>query len=206
MMRVGRGALVVPVMVLVLSGCGSEAESIGSPSTAAPAGPTQADLEASTAPVTRPPDPTAPDEITAVSRPSEPAARIDAPEGNERTPVTYPDGVSIEITSVARTSVTEVGPGAMTGAPVLSADIVITNSGNEPLELSSVVVSARYGEPEQLAPAAYIDGSVDFSGAVAAGESATGTYSFRVPSSDTAVTLVVDPDAVREPAVFRSVR
>lgn len=229
MKRVGHSLLLVPAVLLALSGCGAGDEPNDQAATPKPAataepaasGTAPADdtstgpaTEQATEPaptptgpaVTRPPDPVAPAEITPVPRPNAPATRLSAPEGDKDTPVKYSDGVQITITSVERTTVTDTGPGVMTGAPLVTATVSVQNSGRTPVDLSSVVVSARYGEPAQLAPATYVDGSVDLSGQLAPGKTATGTYSFQIPAENTALTVVVDADAVREPAVFRSVK
>ncbi|WP_116116034.1 hypothetical protein [Austwickia chelonae] len=118
--------------------------------------------------------------------------------------VDYTDKVTVRITAVRQNTATGAGPGVLVGAPQHIHDIEIHNGTGKPLDLSAVVVSARYGSPEQLASGAYTEGTKDFAGELAPGSIARATYGFTVPH-DQKTRVVVDIDAAHAPAVFRSV-
>ncbi|GAB79038.1 hypothetical protein [Austwickia chelonae] len=154
-------------------------------------------------PVTRPPDPKAPTEITPVTRPGKTGTRLPAAEKKMNETVDYSDKVTVRVTSVKQSTASGAGPGVLVGAPQQLHDIEIHNGTGKPLDLSAVVVSARYGNPEQLATGAYSEGTKDFTGELAPGSNARATYGFTVPH-DQKTRIVVDIDAVHAPAVFRS--
>ncbi len=100
--------------------------------------------------------------------------------------------VSIESVSVEQASGTRAGE---TAGPAARVVVQIANpAGGADLDLSTVAVRAYTGQ--DFSPAAPIDEGTGFSGSVAAGESATGTYLFSIPEgAQVTVTVGLSPDS-----------
>ncbi len=100
--------------------------------------------------------------------------------------------VSIESVSVEQASGTRAGE---TAGPAARVVVRVANpAGGADLDLSTVSVRAYTGQ--DFAPASPIDEGTGFSGSVAAGESATGTYLFSIPEGATVtVTVGLSPDS-----------
>jgi hypothetical protein len=120
-----------------------------------------------------------------------------------RTPVTYPDGLSIAVTKITQQTVTQQGPGALTGQPMTEFTIKFTNGTTQPLNLDQVVVTATYGAQHIDAAPVYEGLMNDFSGSLSPGSSKTTAYAFTIPVKDLgATTLTVDFDGKHSVAVF----
>lgn len=158
----------------------------------------------SNTPATRPADPEAPATIVAVVRDgAKPSVVLRAAAAPATAPIAYADGVSVRLASAAPATVQGRGPGVMSGAPVTLVTIEVRNASSRPLDLTRVVVTGRYGSPARLAAVTYVPQSLDFSGPVAPGASATAVYAVTYPSGlRRGDSLVVDLDAGHAPAVF----
>ncbi len=119
--------------------------------------------------------------------------------------MSYPDGVVVKISRIAQSTESGSGPGVFPGRPNTTMSLQLKNGTSGPLDLTQVVVSARYGKPARLAPAVYNGPSAkDFAGTLAAGETASASYVFSVPpSSLNNVVVSVDFDAIHGSAVFK---
>ena len=205
-------ALVATLGSVLLAGCSSSPattpSSSSSPSSTASVGPTAA------SPTSAEPKPSGTASVSPgpiftpvppVSRPgqSTPATRVDGSKGTFTTPVVYPDGVRVEIVSIAQKKVTDAGPGVILGVPYTVFKIRITNGSSAPIGLSNVVVTAAAGSPLRRVNPAYYSGVADFTGTAAPGKSLSASYGFSIPVTDLgSTTLIVDFDAVHSPAVF----
>ena len=203
-------ALLVGVAV---AGCTSSASDTaasptgGSATTqpSSPATPSGSPSAAPSKPVVGPSVPPNATPVPAISRPGEvaPDARISAPSAPLTKPVTYRDGLQVRILSTAQSTITAVGPGALTGKPMTTFKIEFTNRTTKPVDLNQVVVSARYGKGLEPAQPVYVDGLNDFAGTVAPGKTAATSYAFSIPVADLGlVTLGVDFDGKHTVAVF----
>lgn len=129
--------------------------------------------------------------------------RIAAPPETYRKPVTYSDGLTVAVTAIKQQTVTQVGPGAITGEPMTTFTVKFTNGTTKPVDLNQVVVSAFYGSNRNRAAPVY-EGSVnDFSGTLAVGGSQVANYAFSIPVKDLgSATLTIDFDGQHTVAVF----
>lgn len=151
---------------------------------------------------TRSADELAPETIAPVDR-GEEGARTAASTGDRNTPARYPDGVSVQLTSVQQAVIEDRGPGAFAGDPVTLVSLSVANDSPEALVLDHVVVTLVYGDPARVAKPVYTESTADFGGSVKGGESSTAVYGFSVPEGDGAdATLHVDIDAAYQPAVI----
>jgi hypothetical protein len=118
-------------------------------------------------------------------------------------PVRYRDGVSLAVTGISQSKVSDRGAGEFTGEPKTTIDLQITNKGTERLALNGVVVTMAYGKQPRIARPVYDDKSQDFSGFVGPGKKARAVYAFSVPKSDLDdVTMYVDFDGKHAAARF----
>jgi hypothetical protein len=92
------------------------------------------------------------------------------------------DGVTVAVASVERVQGSGVGPGNVAG-PALRVTVRLTNGTAEALALDAVTVHAGYGPGVTPAPDLEDVSRLPFSGTVAAGATAEGTYVFSVPAS-----------------------
>lgn len=145
-----------------------------------------------------------------------PAASIVAREGvpeSARTVAVSPadfaaaaawsDGASVRVTDARQQVTSGRGPGERAGQPQTVFALEITNGSGAALDLNGVVVQAVYGADELQASPLYDAETVDFSGVLAPGGTATAVYSFAIPADQLGdVVLSVDVDGYRFPAVF----
>ena len=118
-------------------------------------------------------------------------------------PATWSDGASVRVAEAAQQVSGGRGPGAMAGQPQTVFTLEVTNGATAPLDLNGVVVQAVYGTAPTQASPLYDGGTADFGGTLQPGATATAVYSFAIPADELGnVTLSVDVDGVRFPAVF----
>lgn len=120
------------------------------------------------------------------------------------TPVTYTDGLGLRIAKMTQGKVSGQGPGVFPGRTVTDFYLTLANHTKKALPLDVVVVTVTYGSPARLAHLVYNPNSVDFTGPLAAGQSAKAVYGFSIPTADLGnVTMTVDLDGVHQLAVFK---
>jgi hypothetical protein len=119
------------------------------------------------------------------------------------SPVTYPDGLKVRINGVVQSTITAQGPGELTGQPLTTFTIELTNGTSKDVVLNQVVVSAFYGTPLLMAQPVYSPGVSDFATVVKPGASASTKYAFSIPVAELhRVTIAVDFDGLHSVAVF----
>jgi hypothetical protein len=92
------------------------------------------------------------------------------------------DGVTVTVASVERFQGSAVGPGNVAG-PAVRVKLRLTNGTADDVSLGGAAVNAGYGPEVTPAPDLQDLSRAPFSGSVAAGETAEGTYVFSVPAS-----------------------
>ncbi len=130
---------------------------------------------------------------------------ITAPPAKFSAPVTYPDGVRLEIVKTARAAETGHGPGVMAGREYVRFELKLTNGSAKAISLNEVVLTTYYSASKQLAAPVYTESAktYDFSGTVKPGASATAFYAFAVPDSGLKkLTMVVDFDGIHTSATY----
>ena len=130
------------------------------------------------------------------------ARTVEATPADFTRPAEWSDGASVRVVRAAQQVSQGSGPGERAGQPQTVFTVELTNGTSAPLDLTAVVVQATYGPGTQASPL-YDAGTVDFGGVLAPGAGATAVHSFAIPAGDLgAVTLSVDVDGYRFPAVF----
>lgn len=165
------------------------------------------------------PDPTAassPPADSGSSDPDSPVAKIER-AGQSTTPtvkavpadtsgtVSYSDGVTVRIDGVSFGKETAQGPGSFPDREYARLTITISNGSSDAIDLSTAVLTllGADGASAVRVYAAEAE-TTDFSGALAAGGSATASYAYALPAdARDAVTVVVDFDGHHSSAVFR---
>jgi hypothetical protein len=145
----------------------------------------------------------APSKVQRPGQPDKPSVVADQKPFSDA--VTYGDKVVLTITKATKQVETGNGPGVFAGREFVKFDIELANGSDKPIDLNSVVVTTFYGASNQLAPPVYTPsaGTADFSGELAAGQKATASYGYAIPTADLGtVTMVVDFDAVHSSATF----
>lgn len=120
-------------------------------------------------------------------------------------PAEYDDKTVLAITGASKEVESGNGPGVFNGREFVKFELALTNGSDQPIDLNSVVVTAYYGDTNQIAAPVYTASAEtqDFTGTVAPGAQSTASYGFAVPTSDLGnVTMVVDFDAVHSSATF----
>ena len=118
-------------------------------------------------------------------------------------PVSYPDGVDLAILKITQHTITDTGPGAMTGKPQTTFTVRFVNKSHRIVQLNQVVVAVTYGSARAVAPPVYDSHVADFSGSVKPGHSVQTNYAFSIPTKDlTNVTMSVDFDGLHAAATF----
>ncbi|MGY1741108.1 MULTISPECIES: hypothetical protein [unclassified Blastococcus] len=131
------------------------------------------------------------------------ARTIDAAPADFAAPAQWSDGASVRVVEARQQVTAGSGPGELAGQPQTVFRLELVNGAATPLVLDAVVVQASYGDPALQASPLYDGETVDFGGTLAPGESAGAVYSFAIPADRLgAVTLSVDVDGYRFPAVF----
>ena len=196
-------------LVLVLTTTGDDdrrtaaapAESSAAPGTEEQA-PDPDDLPAPTEPVAAPATEAAAASVVIREGVPGSARTVQATPADFAQPAEWSDGASVRVVGAAQEVTQGSGPGELAGQPQTVFTVELTNGTGAPLDLTSVVVQATYGPGTQASPL-YDGDTVDFGGVLAPGAAATGVYSFAIPAGELgAVTLSVDVDGYRFPAVF----
>jgi hypothetical protein len=139
-----------------------------------------------------------------VAREGVPAAArtVAAAPAGFTAPAEWADGASVAVTAARQQVSSGSGPGALAGQPQTLFTLEVRNGATGPLDLNAVVVQATYGEGAQASPL-YDGATLDFSGSLEPGATATAVYSFAIPADELSeVSLSVDVDGMRFPAVF----
>ncbi|NHB84231.1 DUF4352 domain-containing protein [Tessaracoccus sp. HDW20] len=218
--------VVAVIAVLVLSGCTTASGNGTAPSTPMP-GTSQTGVPTGSpepAPATTPPtatpsapapapsgeapptkvsvDPTPLPKVQRSGGASKPTATAEPADTTDK--VVYSDGVTLRISGIEFGEETKEGPGRFPGRQYAILALEIVNSGAEPINLDTTVVTVLDKNDQLVAPVYVEEADVsDFSGQVAAGGSNTARYAFAVPkASRSQVTVVVDFDNVHTSAVF----
>lgn len=154
--------------------------------------------------VSRPTDPLAPKSPVKVIRGgkvAKPTVKANAQLIGK--PVTYRDGLEVEIMKIKQSTVTAEGPGNLTGSPTTTITFELTNSTAKAIDLNQVVVTASYGSPSRIASAMYVPGSQDFNGTVKPGAKSVASYTASIPVADKCdVSISVDFDGLHSDATF----
>jgi hypothetical protein len=134
---------------------------------------------------------------------AESARTVQASAADFTTAAEWSDGASVRVTDARQQVTSGRGPGERAGQPQTVFALELTNGSGAPLDLNAVIVQASYGGDRAQASPIYDAESVDFSGALAPGATATAVYSFTIPADQVGdVVLSVDVDGYRFPAVF----
>lgn len=151
------------------------------------------------------PDPAMEGPYEPVDRPGAPArAPVSADPAPFDGPITWDDGLQLEVADVTQGEVAGRGPGVFVGEPRTTFDLVMTNDSSRPVLLDGVVVTTVYGPDRRLARPVYDNRTEDFVGSVPAGGSAKARYVFSIPTPDLDdVTVYVDFDGRHSVAQFR---
>ena len=118
------------------------------------------------------------------------AAPVDSSTGK------FPSGLSVEVASADRTTVTGAGPGSTSGA-ALFVTLRLTNSSSQPIDVAATVTAYSGDDRVPLSP---VDGGskdTGFSDALASGATETGTFWFLLDPADPPlrVAVSVGPDS-----------
>ena len=194
-------------LVLVLTTTGDDdRRTAAAPSTGAPATEEQAPdpdaLPAPTEPVAAPATEVAAASLVVREGVPASARTVEATPADFAQPAEWSDGASVRVAGAVQEVSQGSGPGERAGQPQTVFTVELINGTGAPLDLTSVVVQATYGPGTQASPL-YDADTVDFGGVLAPRAVATGVYSFAIPAGELgAVTLSVDVDGYRFPAVF----
>lgn len=165
------------------------------------------------------PDPTAgssPSANSGSSDPDSPVAKIER-AGQSTAPtvkaepadtsgdVSYSDGVTVRIDDVSFGKETAQGPGSFPDREYARLTITIDNGSSDAIDLGTSVLTLLDADGATAVRVYAAEAEVtDFSGVLAAGDSATATYAYALPAAARdAVTVVVDFDGDHSSAVFR---
>lgn len=166
----------------------AETSSPGSSSSSSSSSPESTDQEESTAPV----ETTSPD-----ANPFPELEPVSPQEPGEAT------GISAALVRFENVTGEVVGPGDVAAAAV-RVTVDITNTGTDPLDLNLVVMNAYMGAQRDPAETYEKPGGEPVNGSLAAGNTATGVYLFRIPEDRRDdVTFVVDYYAGQPAITFR---
>jgi hypothetical protein len=182
---------------------GGRAAAASSTSAAAPS--TDLGLEPTESPSVSPSPATEAAAPTVVSRPGVPEASrtVQVTNGDFASTASWTDGSTVRVTGAHQQVTSGTGPGELAGQPQTVFTVELANGSDKPLDLNAVVVQATYGSGPSQASPIYDQQTVDFGGTLAPGDTATAIYSFAIPADQLgAVTLSVDVDGFRFPAVF----
>lgn len=131
------------------------------------------------------------------------AQKAVAPPAAFSAKASYADGISLSVSGFSRGVIKSHGSGIITGAPYIVFDVSLTNGSAKPLDLSSVVVTLRYGKANTIAAPVYDEVKAnDFWGTVKPGASTTADYAFQFPRAESDASLYIDLDGAHKPATF----
>ena len=100
-----------------------------------------------------------------------------------RSPANFGQGVAAQIVSLKYGVVTDKGPGALAGRPTVTFKISLHNGSRNSIDNNTVQVIAKYGKNQTPAVPTNVQTTTPFSGKIAPGRSATGSYAFLIPVS-----------------------
>jgi hypothetical protein len=112
--------------------------------------------------------------------PTQPATTL--PAAPLTASAAFGGGVSAKVSQISNETVTDTGPGIISGVPASAFTIVLTNGSKGAVSLNNVQVTASYGADTPASEANLSKGR-GFKGSLAAGATATGTYSFAIPTT-----------------------
>jgi hypothetical protein len=98
-----------------------------------------------------------------------------------KSTATFGGGVSVHVTNIDYGTVTGSGPGVISGQPAVTFTLQITNDSPATIKIDTVQVNVTYGPDSTPAVPSNAQSTQPFSGSLAAGKSATGTYAFSIP-------------------------
>lgn len=114
------------------------------------------------------------------------------------SPAAFGNGVTAKVVSSSRVDIKGSGPGEISG-PGVKVEIQITNGTNDDIDLNAVTTNVFYGASRTPA-SPVLNSDSGFSGTLAAGKSATGTYYFSVPKGSNPIELQVSY-SIQQPVV-----
>jgi len=143
--------------------------------------------------------------------PADPGATIDPDFGEPVADTAVGDGeadfgdsVTAKVTAIDFITVTGTRAGEVSG-PAMRVAVMLANGTGEPIPLDAVTVNAYYGSDTQ--PASPFDSETEgepFSGTLASGGTATGSYVFSIPEGqDKDIVVTVSRGADSPLVVFR---
>lgn len=186
-------AVVVVVAVVLVLTRGSEPDDRAG----GPVDPSTASAAPEDGPATD--DPTADDAAPTDELPSSGPGAVEAPPvAFDASPVVVP-GVTLRVKDVTAVDGTATLPGEVSG-PGVSVELELTNASGTPVDLGTTVVGLAYGA-ERVPANVFSTGTSSFTGSVATGTSATGTYVFAVPADERSSLRVTVDTAVDVPVV-----
>jgi hypothetical protein len=167
--------LTVPVVAgLILTGCASAEEGASAEESSNP-----------TASATA----TATEEDSSNEEPGEPALRpVETGDQAIKKPVkieesaNFGNRVSARVVASKPVEIDAEGPGEVSGPGIL-INLKITNNSGKRINLDNVTMTLGYGSEKTPANPAYFQAAKPIDGKLADGESTTGTYVFRIPTS-----------------------
>lgn len=196
MKSVRAGVLTIAVAAL-LAGCTSTGSDTPTSSTSAGS--------PSVGTASRAPDPVATGTPTLVERSdaAAPSARVAASPADVKSTLTYSDGLTVTLGKGKQGTVTEQGPGALTGLRYTLIPVTVTNGSTRDLNLNNVVPELRYGSPARVAQPIYAEGTIDLHGTLKPKATTSATYAFAVTGAQlSSVSLSLDIDGLHGLAEF----
>lgn len=97
-------------------------------------------------------------------------------------PGNFGNSVTLEVVKTSRVKFTGQGPGEVSGTGI-RFDLKITNGAGHEIDLNTVTPTVAYGKARTPASPSAVSADQPFSGVVAPGQSATGSYVFTVPKA-----------------------
>jgi hypothetical protein len=212
-MRSYSAPLVAPPLLaaLVLTGCSSSSEPQAAASpTQATSAPTSTSGSPAPTDTSGSPSPASPSGSATSTPTRSPGAGVTPGGGGTAgtaqigsTPITYPSGIAVSVTSATQYIPSSLAVGTATGHTGVVVSVTVDNGSTQPLDTSYLTVAMRTGS--ELTMAAQIFDAANgydsgITGTIAPGDTATGQYAFDVPASDlSSLNLLVTPD-LRSPS------
>jgi hypothetical protein len=101
-----------------------------------------------------------------------------------RSAAPFGNGVSVQIVRTEHGTVTDTGPGVLTGRPEVTFTLRMTNSSRRTINLDTVQVTATYGASASPAVPGNQSTSTPFHGSLRNGGKADAQYSFAIPTAE----------------------